>query len=326
MRRRFPEAVCLALTATATARVREDIRRLLSIAPEGEFVASFNRSNLFLAVEPRHEALAEVLAFLETRRGQAGIIYCGTRKQTDDLCAALNAEGWPALPYHAGLEDAARRRNQERFLQDEAPLMVATIAFGMGINKANVRLVVHAHLPKDLESYYQEIGRAGRDGQRADCLLLYSRGDVIVQRHFINQGTEGERPGREARLQALMRFAEARGCRRQPLLAYFGERLLQPCGHCDNCVQTVKGELRDATAATRMFLSCVKLTGQSFGVAHIIAVLRGSQAEKVLARRHDRLNVFGIGREYSTEQWRELAQQFIRLGLLEQDFEYGGLR
>ena len=325
VRRRFPQAVCLALTATATPRVREDIRGLLGIAAEGEFVASFNRPNLFLAVEPRHDALAQVLAFLEQRRGHAGIIYCGMHKQADELCAALNANGWPALPYHAGLEDAVRRRNQERFRHDEAPLMVATIAFGMGINKPNVRFVVHAYLPKDLESYYQEIGRAGRDGLRADCLLLYSRGDAMVHRHFINQGTETERPGREARLQALMRFAEARDCRRQPLLAYFGESLGQPCGHCDNCLQPAKGEMTDATAAAQMFLSCVKLTGQNFGPAHLIAVLRGSRAAKVLARQHDRLSVFGIGKEHSTEQWRVLAQQFIRLGLLEQDLEFGSL-
>jgi ATP-dependent DNA helicase RecQ len=325
VRRRFPQAVCLALTATATPRVREDIRGLLGIAAEGEFVASFNRPNLFLAVESRHDALAQVLAFLESRHGQAGIIYCGMRKQADELCAALNANGWPALPYHAGLEDAVRRRNQERFRHDEAPLMVATIAFGMGINKPNVRFVVHAHLPKDLESYYQEIGRAGRDGLRADCLLLYSRGDAMVHRHFINQGTETERPGREARLQALMRFAEARDCRRQPLLAYFGETLGQPCGHCDNCVQPATGEMTDASAAAQKFLSCVKLTGQNFGPAHIIAVLRGSRAAKVLARRHDRLSVFGTGKEHSTEQWSALAHQFIRLALLEQDLEFGSL-
>jgi ATP-dependent DNA helicase RecQ len=325
VRRRFPQAVCLALTATATPPVREDIRRLLGITTEGEFVASFNRPNLFLAVEPRHDALAQVLAFLEKHRGESGIIYCGMRKQADDLCAALNANGWPALPYHAGLEDAVRCRNQERFLHGDAPLMVATIAFGMGINKANIRFVVHAHLPTDLESYYQEIGRAGRDGLRADCLLLYSRGDAMVHRHFINQGTEGERPGREARLQALMRFAGARECRRQPLLAYFGETLGQPCGHCDNCVQPAKGEMTDATGAAQKFLSCVKLTGQSFGLAHIIAVLRGSRAKKVLARRHDCLSIFGIGKEHSTEQWSALAQQFIRLGLLEQDLEFGSL-
>jgi ATP-dependent DNA helicase RecQ len=325
VRRRFPRAVCLALTATATRRVREDIRRLLGIAEEGEFVASFDRPNLFLAAEPRQDALAQVLSFLEQHRGQAGIIYCGTRKQADELCAALNANDWPALPYHAGLEDTVRQRNQERFLHGAAPLMVATIAFGMGINKADVRFVVHAHLPKDLESYYQEIGRAGRDGLPADCLLLYSQADAIVHRHFINQGTEAERAGREARLQALMRFAGTRECRRGPLLAYFGEKLEQPCGHCDNCVQPVKGEMVDATDAAQKFLACVKLTGQSFGAAHLIAVLRGSRAAKVLARRHDRLNVFGIGKEHSTKQWRGLAQQFIRLGLLEQDLEFGSL-
>jgi ATP-dependent DNA helicase RecQ len=326
VRRRFPQAVCLALTATATPSVREDIRRLLGLGPKAEFVASFNRPNLFLAVEPRHDGLAQVLGFLEQRRGQSGIIYCGMRKQADELCASLNANGWPALPYHAGLEDAVRCRNQERFLRDEAPLMVATIAFGMGINKANVRFIIHAHLPKDVESYYQEIGRAGRDGLRADCLLLYSRGDAIVHRHFIHEGAECERHGREARLQALMRFAETRHCRRESLLAYFGETLEQPCGHCDNCVQSLPRCTTDVTAAAQQFLSCVKLTGQGFGPPHIIAVLRGSRAKRVVARRHDRLSVFGIGRAYSTEQWRALAQEFIRLGLLEQGLEFGGLR
>jgi ATP-dependent DNA helicase RecQ len=325
VRRRFPQAFCLALTATATPRVREDIRRLLGIAADAEFVASFNRSNLFLAVEPRTDGLGQVLGFLEKRRGRSGIIYCGTRKQADDLCASLNANGWPALPYHAGLDDAVRRCNQERFIRDEVPLMVATVAFGMGINKPNLRFVLHASLPKDLESYYQEIGRAGRDGQRADCLLLYNRGDAMVHRHFIEQGAESERAGREARLQALMRFADARNCRRQPLLAYFGETI-EPCGHCDNCVQAPADHpTTDVTAAAQKFLSCIKLTGQTLGPPHIIAVLRGSRAERVMARRHDRLDVFGTGKEHSIEAWRALAEQFVRLGLVERDLEFGGL-
>ncbi len=327
VRRRFPDAVCLALTATATSRVREDIRHHLDIPAEGEFVASFNRRNLFLAVQTRRDGLAQLLAFLEQRRGQSGIIYCGTRKQADGLCGDLIANGWPALTYHAGMPGDERRRNQESFIHDEAPLMVATVAFGMGINKSNVRFVVHAHLPKDLESYYQEIGRAGRDGLPADCLLLYSRGDAVIHRRFIEAGAASQREGREARLRALMTFAEARGCRRKPLMAYFDEALQDPCGCCDNCAQTMaEGPVTDVTDAARKFLSCVKATDQVFGAAHVVAVLRGSRAEKVRTRGHDRLSVFGTGREVSTEEWSRLVERFVQFGLLERELDYGTLR
>ena len=327
VRSRFPQAVCLALTATATRRVREDIRRQLGIPADGEFAASFNRRNLFLAAEPRHDGLAQTLAFLERHRGHAGIIYCSRRRDVDELTAALNANGWPALPYHAGLADRVRYENQEQFIHDKAPLIVATIAFGLGINKANVRFVLHYHLPKDLEGYYQEIGRAGRDGLRADCLLLYSHGDAMVHRHFIDEGAPSERAGRRARLNGLTSYAEAHGCRRIPLLAYFGETLASPCGNCDNCVpRSEGGETADVTEAARKFLSCVQRTGEVFGAAHIIAVLWGSRSKKVLASRHDRVSTFGTGMEHSAEAWHELGQQFVRQGLVDTDAEFGGLR
>jgi ATP-dependent DNA helicase RecQ len=327
VRHRFPAAVCLALTATATARVRGDIRRLLGIPTVGEFVARFDRPNLFLMVEPRHDGLAQILSFLEPRRGQSGIIYCGTRRQADELCGALNAEGWLALAYHAGLPGDERRLNQRLFLQDEASLMVATVAFGMGINKANVRFVIHAHLPKDLESYYQEIGRAGRDGLPAECLLLYSRGDAMVHRHFMLEGAESERLGREERLKAMIAFAETRACRRRLLLSYFGESLEAPCGGCDNCTRPLptSGAI-DVTGAARRLFCCVQQTGQVFGAAHLVAILRGSRAERVRARGHDRLSTFGAGRDYSAEQWHRFVEHFIDLDLLQRDLEFGNLR
>lgn len=326
-RRRFPQAVCLALTATATPRVRADIRQLLGIEASSEFVASFNRPNLFLSAQPRRDGLGQTLAFLHAHRDQSGIIYCGTRQQVDELAGELSARHFPALAYHAGLDDAVRRLNQEQFIQDDAAIMVATVAFGMGINKSNVRFILHYHLPKDLESYYQEVGRAGRDGLRADCLLLHSRADAFTIQHFIEEGAASERAGRQARLEAMLRYAEAPACRRGPLLAYFGETFADPCGHCDHCqLRRAAPAPTDVTMAARMFLSCAVRTGEVFGPAHLIAVLRGSRTRKILEHSHDRLPIHGIGQEHSTNEWRELARQFIAQGLVEQDLQFGGLR
>ena len=325
VRRRLPDAVCLAVTATATERVRRDIRGSLDIPDADEFVSSFDRENLFLTVEPRDNGLAQTLAFLEGRRNQAGIIYCATRERVDTLAAQLNDRGWPALPYHAGMDTDDRRANQRRFSYDEAPIIVATIAFGMGINKSNVRFVVHHDLPKDLESYYQQIGRAGRDGLRADCLLLYSYQDVSTITYFIDQGDPAQRPAAMARLQAMLAFAEANDCRRRPLLAYFGEEVIrETCDMCDNCVAGEEERI-DLTIPAQKFLSCVRRTGEIFGAGHVIDVLRGSKAAPVLSRGHERLSTYGIGEEYSRKEWQQLARQFVRRGLLAQDMEHGSL-
>ena len=327
VRQRFPQAVCVALTATATPRVREDIARQLGITDDGAFVASFNRPNLFLASQARRDGLGQTLNFLERHHGQSGIIYCSTKKQVDALAAELRSRGWPALPYHAGLEAETRRRNQDEFIHDDAMIMVATVAFGMGINKSNVRFVLHYNLPKDIESYYQEIGRAGRDGLPANCLLLHSRADAITTRKFLDEGAPSERAGRSARLDALVRYAETTDCRRGPLLAYFGEAQATRCGHCDNCHAGQRtDDLTDVTDAARKFLDCVEGTGECFGPTHIINVLRGSKAQPVLKHRHEHLAAYGRGLEFSAEVWRELARQFIEQNLIEQDLQFGGLR
>ena len=328
VRQRYPAAVCVAFTATATQRVQADIKTTLGFRDENTFVASYNRENLFLEVRPRASGPVQTVAFLEAHRDQSGIIYCSTRRGVDDLAARLKAQGWPVLPYHAGMDDATRRNNQELFSRDKVPVMVATIAFGMGINKSNVRFVLHYNLPESLEHYYQEIGRAGRDGLRADCLLLYSRSDLITRSALIDDGAASERPGRQARLQAMVRYAEARECRRTPLLRYFGETFHpDACGFCDNCLAAkTEVEKIDATAAARKFLACVARTGQMFGVSRIVDIVRGSRSAETLRWRHDRLPEYGTGQEHAAAEWRRLADEFIRLGLLEQDMEHGSLR
>ncbi len=327
VRRRFPAAVCAAFTATATQRVQDDIRGILGFRRENVFVASYNRENLFLEVRSRTGGLAQVLAFLEAHRGQSGIIYCSTRRQVDGLAAQLAAAGWPVLPYHAGLDAAMRQRNQDEFSRDRVPIIVATIAFGMGINKSNVRFVLHYNLPESLENYYQEIGRSGRDGLRADCLLLMSRADLNTRNRLIDEGTASERAGRQARLQAMVRYAEAADCRRAPLLTYFGEEPdAATCGFCDNCLSAAAKTPRvDVSDDARLFLRCVVNTDQSFGPGHIVKVLRGSRAAEVLRWRHDQAPEYGAGRVRSAEAWRELADEFIRQGLVAQDMGHGNL-
>ncbi len=323
VRRRFPRAVCLALTATATPRVRDDIRSSLGFTTSNEFIASFNRENLFIEVAPKRDAYIQTCHFLERFKDQSGIIYCFSRRQVDELTGALANKGYSVRPYHAGLEDDERRRNQEAFSRDDVQIIVATIAFGMGINKPNVRFVVHYDLPKSIESYYQEIGRAGRDGLPSHCLLLYSYSDVAKLRYFINQKEGDERHVADQHLDAMVRYAEDEiNCRRKPLLNYFGEPYsIQNCGNCDNC-NAEPPLLTDITIPAQKFLSCVIRTGERFGAAHMVDVLLGSNNEKVLKYGHEKLSTFGIGLELNKKQWMHLARQLVQLGYLDQGGEY----
>jgi ATP-dependent DNA helicase RecQ len=323
VRRRYPEAVCLALTATATPRVRADITRSLGFRASNEFVASFNRENLFIKVTPKRDGEIQLTRFLERFKDQSGIIYCFSRRQVDELSEYLQRRGYAVRPYHAGLDDDTRRRNQEAYIRDDVQMMVATIAFGMGINKPNVRFIVHYDLPKSIEGYYQEIGRAGRDGLPSHCLLLYSYGDVAKLRYFIDQKDGDERRAAVQQLDAIVRYAEDEcNCRRKPLLAYFGEKFFaEKCDNCDNC-NAEAPVLEDITIPAQKFLSCVVRTGERFGAGHVADVLLGSKNERVLRLGHDQVSTYGIGRELTQKQWMHLARQLAQLGYLNQDGEY----
>jgi ATP-dependent DNA helicase RecQ len=325
-RTNFSDAACIALTATATPRVRQDIRASLQMTTGREFVASFNRANLFVQVVPKENPVEQTLKFVHKFAGQSGIIYCHSRKQVEDLNAILAANGFSTRPYHAGLSDIERSSNQEAFIRDDVPIIVATIAFGMGIDKPNVRFVLHFDLPKNIESYYQEIGRAGRDGLRSQCLLLFSYADVQKIKYFIDQKAPDEKRVANIHLSALLRYVEAEVCRRIPLLNYFGEDYqADPCNMCDNCLAEAKEKV-DLTIAAQKFLSCVKRTGEKFGSIHLIDVLRGSKAKRVLQFGHDKLSTYGIGHGYSKKQWQQLSRQFLHQGLIAQDMEFGGLK
>jgi ATP-dependent DNA helicase RecQ len=326
LRALFPEAVFLAVTATATERVRRDIVTNLALTNPRTHLASFNRDNLFYEVIPKTRATDQTIEFIEKFRNQSGIIYCFSRKQVDALTADLNALGHKALPYHAGLPDATRHRNQELFIRDDVPIMVATIAFGMGINKPNVRFVIHYDLPKNIESYYQETGRAGRDGLPSQCLLLFSPGDAAKIKFFIDQKNDPvQKQTAQSHLNAILAFAQSRQCRRIPLITYFGENYTKPsCGLCDNCLKPQEATVNLSIPAIK-FLQCVSETDERFGALHIINVLRGSSAEKVIKYGHDRCKTYGSGREWSIKQWQNLVMQMLEQTLLNKDDEYGVL-
>ena len=322
----FSDAVCVALTATATPRVREDIKTSLHMDHGREFMASFNRENLFIRILPKDNPVDQTIQFVRKFPDQSGIIYCYSRKQVEDLYVILEDEGFSVRPYHAGLSDQERHRNQEAFIRDDLQIIVATIAFGMGIDKPNVRFVVHFDLPQNIESYYQEIGRAGRDGLKSHCLLLFSYGDVQKIKYFIDQKNDHEKRVANIHLSSLIRLAETEVCRRIPLLQYFGEDYsTEKCNMCDNCLSPNK-ELVDLSVDAQKFLSCVKRTGEKFGSNHIIDVLRGSQGKKVLQFGHHTLSTYGIGESYSKKQWLQLSRQFLHRGLVAQDMEFGSLK
>ena len=320
LREALPGVPVIALTATATPRVREDILTQLALRDPAVFLASFNRPNLNYLVEPKRDAASRLTAFINSRGHDSGIVYCQSRKRTEELAATLRTSGIPAVCYHAGLDPSERARNQEAFLRDEVRVVCATIAFGMGINKPDVRFVIHADLPKNLEGYYQETGRAGRDGLPADCLLLFSRGDVVKYLRFLDDIPDDEaRDHARLQLDQMADFAEGDQCRRIGLLGYFGETWPQEnCGACDNCL--APRETWDATTEAQKFLSCilrVRQTGHPpVGIRHLCDILTGSRAERILTKRHDQLSTYGIGKEHSAAMWAEIARQLARKNLI----------
>ncbi len=325
---RFPSVPRIALTATADAPTRRDIVERLALEQARQFVSSFDRPNIRYRVTQKDNARKQLQAFLETEHANdAGIIYCLSRKKVEETAAWLKDQGWDALPYHAGLDPATRNTNQRRFLREEGVIMVATVAFGMGIDKPNVRFVAHLDLPKSMEGYYQETGRAGRDGLPADAWMTFGLGDVVSMRRLLDSGDAPEERKRLERqkLDALLGYCEATACRHQTILRYFGEHHPGNCDQCDNCLEPV--DTWDATQAAQMALSCVYRTGQRFGVGYLIDVLLGKTTQQVERFQHQQLSTFGIGQSLNQSQWSSVYRQLVAGGLLEVDMEaFGGLR
>jgi ATP-dependent DNA helicase RecQ len=322
----FPGVPRLALTATATSRVREEIVSRLELDEPGYFVAPFDRPNIRYHVKPKADPKRQLLGFLQAHKGEAGIVYCMSRKKTESTAEWLQGEGFEALPYHAGLEPDVRREHQRQFLVNDGVVIVATIAFGMGIDKPDVRFVVHLDLPKSIEAYYQETGRAGRDGEPAEAWMVYGLQDVVRLRQMLEESEAAEDYKRYERykLDALLGWCEAPGCRRRALLEYFGDTLESDCGNCDGCLEPAASW--DGLEAAQKLLSAVYRTGQRFGAAHVVDVLIGKSTDKVINNQHDELSVFGIGNDFPVQKWRSVVRQLIVMGHLRADADrYGAL-
>ncbi len=324
---RWPQIPRMALTATADPPTQREIAERLDLTEARHFVSSFDRPNIRYTVVQKDNARRQLLDMLGRHRGSAGIVYAMSRRKVEETAEYLRTQGFNALPYHAGLPAEVRAENQRRFLREEGIVMAATIAFGMGIDKPDVRFVAHVDLPKSLEGYYQETGRAGRDGEAAEAWLCYGLGDVVLLKQMIEQGEASEERKRleRGKLDHLLGYCESMQCRRQVLLAGFGETYPQPCGNCDNCLTPAAAW--DATVAAQKALSCVYRSGQRFGVGHLIDILRGSDGEKIKQFGHDQLSTYGIGRDLDARTWRSVFRQLVAASLLEVDSEgHGGLR
>ncbi len=318
----------IALTATADPRTRAEIAERLDLGEARHFVSSFDRPNIQYRIERKDGARRQLLRLLRTEHdGDAGIVYCLSRNKVDQTAEWLNQQGIRALPYHAGLDGRTRAEHQQRFLREEGLVMVATVAFGMGIDKPDVRFVAHLDMPKSIEAYYQETGRAGRDGEPATAWMAYGLEDAIrhKQMQAQSEGSEQFKRHENQRLEAMLGLCEVTHCRRQALLHYFGEELEKPCGNCDTCLNPPK--TFDATKAAQMALSCVYRTGQRFGVNHLVDVLTGNRSDKVASAGHDHVSTWNIGGEFSAGQWRAIYRQLVARGLLAVDAEgYGALK
>lgn len=329
IRKQFPRAVCLALTATATKQVREDIVRNLGLKNPAILISSFDRANIYLNVLPKQNSLSQIVDCIRRHWGESGIIYCFSRRQVDSITEQLEKLGYSVLNYHAGLSDEERASHQNKFIRDEVQIMVATLAFGMGIDKPNVRFVIHHEIPKSLEQYYQEIGRAGRDGLASEALLLYSAGDIHKIRYFFDEAADREKS--EKLLQGMIDYAVKPVCRRKTLLGYFGEKYNpkeenRPSASCCDVCDLGEIPLTDVTVPVQKLLSCIIRTNSRYGAAYVIDVLLGSRQKRILDNHHDELSTYGIGRELDREEWFEVVNALLDQEYLTKTEDYGVLQ